>query len=95
MMALEKARLGIEARGVSLVAISQQTQPNSRHTQRHMGLGFPILSDKGGEIGAKFGVRWTLPHYLRQVHQSLGADLSQFNREDSWTLPTPARFVVG
>jgi peroxiredoxin len=61
LTALEEARAEIEARGASLVAISQQTAPNSRKSQRQNGLGFPILSDHGGEVGARFGVRWTAP----------------------------------
>jgi peroxiredoxin len=95
LTALEEARAEIEANGASLVAISQQTPANSRKSQRQNGLGFPILSDKGGKVAAEFGVRWTLPDYLRKVHRALGADLTQFNGEDSWTLPMPARYVIG
>lgn len=94
LSALEEARSQIEALGATLVAVSQQTAPNSRKSQRQNGLGFPILSDHGGEVAAQFGVRWTLPDYLREVHKQLGADLTQFNGEDSWTLPMPARYVV-
>lgn len=39
-------------------------------------------------------MRWTLPDYLREVHKALGANLTQFNGEDSWTLPMPARYVI-
>lgn len=92
--ALEQARPEIESRGARLLAISQQTAPNSRKSQRQNGLGFPILSDHAGAIAAQFGVRWTLPDYLRDAHKALGADLSQFNGEDSWTLSMPARFVI-
>ena len=95
LAALEDARAEIEARGASLVAISQQTLANSRKSQRQNGLGFPILGDLGGEIGAAFGVRWTLPEYLREIQRALGADVAQFNGEDSWTLPMPARYVIG
>ena len=94
LSALEEARSEIEARGASLVAISEQTAPNSRKSQRQNGLGFPILGDHGGDLAAKFGVRWTLPDYLRTVQKALGADLTQFNGEDSWTLPMPARYVI-
>ena len=94
LSALEAARAGLESRGASLVAISEQTAPNSRKSQRQNGLGFPILGDHGGEIAAQFGVRWALPDYLGDLYKSLGADLTQFNGEDSWTLPMPARYVV-
>src|ERR1700727_835894 len=88
LTALEDARAEIEARG----AVLQQPARNSRKSQRRNGLGFPILSDKGGEVGAQFGVRWTVPNYLREIHKALGADLTQFNGEDSWTLSMPARY---
>ncbi|QXQ07636.1 AhpC/TSA family protein [Sphingosinicellaceae bacterium] len=94
LTALEECRSEIEARGASLVAISQQTAPNSRKSQRQNGLGFPILGDHGGKVALQFNVRWMLPDYLRVAHKTLGADLTQFNGEDSWTLPMPARYVI-
>jgi len=94
LTALEAVRSQIEARGATLVAISQQLAPNSRKSQRQNGLGFPILGDHGGEVADRFGVRWTLPDYLRVAHTTLGAVLPQFNGEDSWTLPMPARYVI-
>ena len=95
LQALEAARSQIEASGARLIAVSQQTAANSRKSQRQNKLGFPILSDPGGKTGALFGVRWTVPAYLREIHQALGADLTQFNGEDSWTLAMPARYVIG
>ena len=95
LQALEAARPQIEARGARLIAVSQQTAANSRKSQRQNKLGFPILSDPGGKVGALFGVRWTVPAYLREIHRALGADLTQFNGEDSWTLAMPARYVIG
>jgi hypothetical protein len=34
------------------------------------------------------------PTILREDQKALGADLTQFNGEDSWTLPMPARYVI-
>ncbi|RTM15365.1 MAG: AhpC/TSA family protein [Bradyrhizobiaceae bacterium] len=95
LQALEEARSEIEARGASLVAVSQQTAANSRKAQGSNKLGFPIVGDKGGELAAKFGIRWRLPEDLQAIHKKLGADLVAFNGEDSWTLPMPARYVIG
>lgn len=95
LQALEAARAEIETLGASMVAISPQTAANSRKSQRQNALGFPVLNDKGGTVAAQFGVRWTAPEYLREIHHQLGADLTQFNGEDSWTLPMPARYVIG
>ncbi len=95
LQALEAARPDIEARGASLIAISQQTAANSRKSQRSNNLGFPIVVDKGGELADQFGLRWHLPPDLQAVHKQLGADLTAFNGEGSWTLPMPARYVIG
>lgn len=95
LSALEEARPEIEARGAKLVAISQQTAANSRKSQQSNGLGFPILGDAGGAVGDRFGLRWTVPDDLKEVHKLLGADLEAFNGEASWTLPMPARYVIG
>jgi len=95
LQALEEIRPEIEARGALLLAVSQQTAANSRKSQRSNRLGFPIVGDKGGELAAKFGIRWHLPEDLQAIHKQLGADLVAFNGEDSWTLPMPARYVVG
>lgn len=95
LQALEKARSEIERRGGTLVAVSQQTAPNSRKSQRDNNLGFPILGDKGGELGQSFGLRWRIPDYLQPIHKQVGADITVFNGEDSWTLPMPARYVIG
>ena len=95
LQALEEARPEIEARGASLIAVSQQTAANSRKSQHNNKLGFPIVGDKGGELAATFGIRWRLPEDLQAIHKQLGADLVAFNGEDSWTLPMPARYVIG
>lgn len=72
LKALQEALGEIRARGASLLAISQQTPPNSRKSQRENALTFPILSDKGGEVGAAFGLRWVVPEEMREVHRKLG-----------------------
>lgn len=95
LQAIEGVRAEIEAFGASLVAISPQTAPNSRKSQSSNKLGFAILSDKGSEVAAQFGLRWRLPDDLQAVHKKLGADLTAFNGENSWTLPMPARYVIG
>ncbi|RON57886.1 peroxiredoxin-like family protein [Pseudomonas frederiksbergensis] len=95
LQAMEEARHSIEALGATLVAVSQQTAANSRKSRRDNKLGFPILGDKGGDLAAAFGVRWNVPDYLQPIHKAVGADISVFNGEDSWTLPMPARYVIG
>jgi peroxiredoxin len=85
----------IEAAGATLFAISPQTAVNSRKSIAKNGLGFPILVDPGNAVAAAFGLRFALPDYLVELYTSLKNDLPGFNGDASWTLPMPARFVVG
>lgn len=84
----------IEALGASLVAISPQLPSHNRELIRSRELGFPILSDAGNEVAARFGLRFALPDYLREVYASFPLDLGAYNGDASWTLPMPARFIV-
>ena len=95
LKALETALEDYRSRDASLVAISQQTGLNSQNTRRENGLTFPILQDNAGEVAASFGVRWAIPEDLRQVYRQVGANLADLNGEASWTLPMPARYVIG
>ncbi|WP_198174236.1 peroxiredoxin-like family protein [Mesorhizobium xinjiangense] len=93
--ALEKMQSAVVARGASLVCVSQQTPAENRRARAIAGVTFPILGDTRGKVASQFGVRWRIPELLRDLHRAGGVDLPTFNGEDSWTLPIPARFVVG
>ncbi len=45
--------------------------------------------------GAAFGLRFRLPDYLIELYKGLKNDLPAFNDDPSWTLPMPARYVIG
>jgi peroxiredoxin len=95
LQALESAKPLFDKFGASLVAISPQTAPNSRKSVRQNKLSFPILSDVKGKVGAAFGLRFELPDYLVELYKSLKNDLPAFNDDPGWTLPMPARYVIG
>ncbi|MCE7030958.1 peroxiredoxin-like family protein [Jiella avicenniae] len=95
LQALQGALPEFEALGASLVAISPQTAANSRKSVRQNSIGFPILSDPHNDVAAAFGLRFELPDYLVDLYKSLKNDLPAFNGDPSWTLPMPARYVVG
>jgi peroxiredoxin len=95
LQALQEALPEIVARGASLVAISPQTAPNSRKSQRDNKLGFPILSDVKSEVADAFGIRFALPDYLIEVYSGFGNDLTVVNDDPAWVLPMPARYVIG
>jgi peroxiredoxin len=95
LQALEAVLPQINELGAVLVAISPQSAANSRKSARQNGLSFPILSDQGNEVAAIFGLRYSLPDYLIELYKQLGNNLPPVNGESSWTLPIPARYVIG
>jgi peroxiredoxin len=95
LQALQDTLPEIAARGASLVAISPQTAPNSRKSQRDNKLSFPILSDTNSEVANAFGIRFALQDYLVEVYKSFKNDLPVINGDPSWVLPMPARYVIG
>jgi peroxiredoxin len=95
LQALQAALPALEQLGARLVAISPQSAANSRKSARNNAIAFPILSDPGNAVAASFGLRFALPDYLVALYKSLKNDLPAFNGDDSWTLPMPARFVIG
>jgi peroxiredoxin len=90
LQALQEALPQFEA-----LAISPQNPVNSRKSVRQNKLTFPILSDPRNDVAASFGLRFTMPDYLVELYKSLKNDLPAFNGDPSWTLPMPARYVVG
>lgn len=95
LQAIQAVLPEITARGAGVVAISPQTAPNSRKSMRQNELSFPILGDPAGEVAHAFGLRFALPDYLVELYRSLKNDLPTFNADPSWTLPMPARYVIG
>jgi len=65
--ALEAALTRFQKLGASLVAISPQTPPNSRRSQRENKLHFLILSDPENNVGAAFGLRFAVPMFKNNL----------------------------
>lgn len=95
LQALQEALPRFQELGASLAAISPQTAANSRKSERENKLAFPILSDVHNEVAAAFGIRFELPDYLIDLYKNLKNDLPTFNADSTWSLPMPARYVIG
>jgi peroxiredoxin len=96
LQALQEALPEIEQRGARLVAVSPQTAANSRRSQRENKLAFPILTDPHNDVAASFGLRFAMPDYLVDLYKNtFKNNLEVTNGDDSWTLPMPARFIIG
>lgn len=95
LQALNEALPELQRLGASVVAISPQSAVNSRKSVRVNGLNFPVLNDMHNETAGAFGLRFALPDYLVDLYKALKNDLPAFNGDPSWTLPMPARYVIG
>ncbi len=95
LQALNEALPELQRYGANVVAISPQTAVNSRKSVRINELSFPVLSDTHNDTAAAFGLRFHLPDYLIELYKKLKNDLPGFNADTSWTLPMPARYVIG
>ena len=92
--ALQTALPDIQRLGASLVAISPELEKYGRSIHRRLSLGFDILTDRGLQVAAQFGLVFTLPDYLKTVYLQFGNKLDEFHSENAFRLPMPARYVV-
>ncbi len=76
------------------MAISPQLPAFNAELVRQRHLAFEILSDAGNRVADSFGLKFTMPGYLKDLHLTFPNDLAKVNGDDSWTLPIPARFVI-
>jgi len=76
------------------VAVSPQlTSRNVEVKERHR-LTFPVLSDPGHAWARKLGLVFTFSQAMRDLYTKFNILLPEFNGDDSWELPLPARLVV-
>jgi peroxiredoxin len=80
--------------GASFVAITPQLAEHSLAQIEERKLPFELTSDPGNATAESFGLRWTLPADLREVYTQFGIVLPEFNGDESWTLPVPARYIL-
>ncbi len=92
----------VRERGALFVAISPQNRRQNDFAAQQHGLKFPLLSDPGAQIAAKFGLAHTIPPAMRRYYQSIlvnipfaNAGLSYTTAPDSaWRLPLPGLFLI-
>jgi len=93
--ALQEITTQITALGATLIALSPQRENFLRQLKKQHGLKFGLLRDAGNATATEFGLLYEVPTYLKDLYLAAGIDLARYNGEDSWTLPMPARYVIG
>lgn len=74
--------------------ISPQTGEQSRTFAQTKRLTMEILSDPGNEVAKKYGLVYKVPDDLKAVYLEFGINLPEYNGDESWTLPMPARYII-
>ncbi len=76
------------------LAVSPQLEKFSAELVKEYRFDFDLLADRGNETAKQFGLVFILSNDLRKLYLQFGIDLQEYNGDDSWTLPVPARFVI-
>jgi len=84
----------IEALGAQLIAISPQNPDHSLSFQEKEQLKFQVLSDRDGLVTAKYNLLFDVPQGAREVMESFGLNLAEYNDTSKWILPVPATFMI-
>ncbi|CAL2101648.1 Peroxiredoxin [Tenacibaculum sp. 190130A14a] len=92
---LKRFKEQLEAKGVTLLSISPQLEENNNKIVEQQRLNYDLLTDNGNNIASAFGLRWTMIDPLKSLYDSFGINLPKYNGDTSWTLPIPARFIIG
>lgn len=76
------------------LAISPQKTEISSQLCQNNNISLTILSDEGNEVAKKYGLVFTLPDNVRDLYKNLGANLHDFNGDNSYQLPIPATYII-
>lgn len=80
--------------GAGLLAISPQIPDFNQAIKDNKHLSFDVLSDPGNGVADQYGIKYALAPELAKSYYNIGIKLNDYNGDDSWTLPLPARFIV-
>lgn len=93
---LKRYQSALSELGATMLSISPQLAVHNQSIVDQQRLNFDLLSDPGNELAAQFGLRWEMVDPLRSLYDDqFRIKLPRYNGDDSWTLPVPARFVIG
>jgi peroxiredoxin len=95
LRAYQKLLPEFQALGATLVAVSPMLPDHSLTTAEKQQLTFPVLSDKGNQVARQFGLVIQMDEQTRKRRARLGgANLPEYNGDDSWEVPIPGTFLI-
>ncbi len=92
---LKRYKSNFEKENIKVLGVSpQSTKFNKQIVEQHK-LNFDVLNDQGNNLASKLGLQWTIVNPLKSLYKDdFKINLVDYNGDDSWTLPVPARFVI-
>ena len=94
LKALQEKISEFKEKKTTLVAISPQSTDNSLTVIEKHSLTFEVLTDKDNIFAKQLGIVFELQDFVLPHYESLGINLSSFNKNNDNSLPIPAVFVV-
>ena len=93
---LKRYKSQLDAQNATMLSISPQKPEFNQKIIEQQRLNFDLLSDTENTIASQFGLRWTMVDPLKSLYKdTFGIKLPDYNGDNSWTLPIPARFIIG
>lgn len=81
--------------GGNIIALTPQRVERTRLQLEKNPIEFDILTDFENRYANELGIRFAMPDYLVELYKRFKLDFPTFHGESTWTLPMPARFVIG
>src|SRR6478609_4034505 len=95
LSAYQGALADIREAGATLVAVSPQTPDQSLTLAEQHALEYPVLSDAGNVVAEQYGLVYRAAEAVTETLGELGVNLSDYNGDESNTLPAATTFVIG
>ncbi|GAB5564801.1 MAG: peroxiredoxin-like family protein [Winogradskyella sp.] len=93
---LKRYNSQLEEQNATMLSISPQLPEFNQKIVEQQRLNFDLLSDSKNTIAYAFGLRWTMVDPLKSLYNDIfRINLPTYNGDESWTLPVPARFIIG
>ncbi|PFA15708.1 peroxiredoxin-like family protein [Bacillus cereus] len=84
----------LKEQNIQLLAISPQIPDQTLTTHEKNQLQYHVLSDLDDKVSETYGLKFTVPDYMREYYIKFGANLPLYNGNDSWALPIPATYLI-
>lgn len=80
--------------GARLIGVSPQSAGKLQRTAERNRLQYPLLSDRGCEVAASYGLAFTVDDELQGLYSKVGHPLPDYNASADWMLPIPATYLL-